>query len=167
MIGARRAAGGVLAALAVVLTGCGSGAATESASSSVLPPPTAGVMPWGADLQGFGDRREVRCDGADEAVRMAWHHDDRFLICRTAGSGERYMRAWTAAGPGKPGGAERAFHEGAFFTLTDTSLQFLTDDDVKFDIGRDTMTIEWPQEPGSRTKRFTTIRTGEGWSRLD
>ena len=135
------------------------------------PPKTAGVMPWGADLQGFGDRKEVRCDGDDQAVRMVWLEDQRFVICRPPeqGTNERYLRAWTVSGPDDE---TTKLYRARFFNLTDNSLQFLEGDDpaeggkgVKFDVGRDTVTIEWPKQ--GRKTVLTSVRTGEGWTRLD
>ncbi len=153
-------------AAVAVLGACGSGNDGPQ-QAPVSTPPTFGVLPWGADLHGFGDRKEIRCDGDDQAVRMVWKGDDRFLICRRPGpdgTGERYLRAWTIAGHEKD--AEKKFYQGTFYTLTDTSLQFMADG-AKFDIGQDTVTIEWPKQPGSTTKRFSWIRTGPGWSRMD
>ncbi|GAC58926.1 hypothetical protein GOHSU_60_00040 [Gordonia hirsuta DSM 44140 = NBRC 16056] len=171
MTSARSAvAGALLLGCAGLLAACGS--AEPAPPPTEAPPPTTGTMPWGGDLGGFGDRKQVRCDAGDQAVRMAWQGDSRFLICRKVtpgddGTGERYLRAWTTGRPGMPNEQPPAFHQGRFYTLTDNSLQFLTEDQVKFDIGPTAVTIEWPQEPGSRTKQFSTIRTGEGWSRLD
>lgn len=160
-----RRAGLAVVALAAIggLAGCGSGNDQET-TTPAGPPPTSGMLPWGGDLQGFGDQRGVRCDGDDQAVRMAWEGDSRFLICRTAGSGERYLRAWTVDGPGK--GAKMALFKGKFYTLTSASLQFDTEPAARFDIGPNTVTIEWPSESGQKSK-FTSILTGPGWSRLD
>ncbi|MFT3660640.1 MAG: hypothetical protein QM809_04390 [Gordonia sp. (in: high G+C Gram-positive bacteria)] len=170
MLGRAVAAATTSIALVGVLAACGSSdpeAAPEKPAVSL--PPTYGPMPWGADLQGFGDRKDVRCAGTDQAIRMTWSGDHRFLVCRPAGGAKRYLLAWTSDGPTRRGekNPDMRLFKAPFVNLTPKSVQFETSDGDLFDIGKDTMTIEWKRQKGSKTKRFTSIRTGEGWSRLD
>lgn len=125
-------------------------------------------MPWGGDLNGFVEPT-ARCDNGEIAVRMMWSGDHRFTACRNH-SGVRYLKAWTTERPDvddrtlkRPFAAMR----GEFFTDTPNSMQFTTADGAKVDLGPQTVTIVWPKERGSRKQVSTSLRTGEGWTRLD
>lgn len=164
---------GLLACAAVIalMTACGGDSADAPASESTPtpppPPPTKGVVPWGSDLNGFS-QKQVRCDGGDIAVRMMWTGENRFVACRDL-KGVRYLKAWTRAQPSSPGDSDRPFvaMRGEFFTDTPNSMQFMTRDGAKFDLGPTVITIQWPEAEGARKTISTSYTTGAGWKRLD
>lgn len=98
---------------------------------------------------------------------MLWSHDHRFTVCRDA-AGRRYLRAWTTGDHHGDFDAPKVWigMQGAFFTDTADSVQFVADD-AKIDIGAARVTIVWPKTPAENTTRTTSFETGAGWTRLD
>lgn len=140
-----------------------------STSPTAGPMQTDGTLPDGTDTHGYRDSF-ARCQGAERLVLLVGQTtgrpvttfrgrqvggDQRFVVCEDQ-TGTRIMRATAPTLRPEP-------FEGAFFTFTANSQQFVADG-MKIDLARATITVtDDPKRPEFRAVTWTV---NEYWSAI-